>query len=342
MGLLPQFLLPPSSPSEPPSFIYTLLRNPLTALLTYLHNLLLILRGYPYRLSPNATPIRVVCISDTHCNIPPSPIPDGDLLIHAGDLTDNGTVSEIQQQIDWLKTLLRKSTSNSSSGFQHVVVVCGNHDSYFDPRSRSQHDKQTRKSLDWGNIQYLEHSSVSLTFPGNRTLKIYGAPQIPKCSSKAFAFQYARGQDAWSKTIPDEVDVLVTHSPPKWHLDLPENGGLGCEWLLKEIWRVKPTLHVFGHVHAGYGRETVWWDTSQQMLEHVRKRGFGTDRSHYFLEVLDFRLWIAGIRLTYEDIKGILWTKVWGGTTPGGFMVNAALTYRSTDRLGNRPQVVII
>src|SRR6266516_3428616 len=111
MGLLPLFLLPPSSPFEPPSFTYTLLHNPLTVVLTCLHRLLLVLRGCPYRPAPHATPITVVCISDTHCKFPPNQIPHGDLLIHAGDLTDNGTVSEIQQQIDWLKGLLRKSTA---------------------------------------------------------------------------------------------------------------------------------------------------------------------------------------------------------------------------------------
>src|SRR2546423_5473919 len=237
MVLVPGIFLAPSSLFDPPSLLYTLLHNPLTTLLTYLHNLLLTLRGPPYRPPPNAKPIEVVCISDTHSKIPPTQIPAGDLLIHAGDLTDNGTVSEIQQQIDWLKTLLRKSTSDSSPGFQYIVVVCGNHDSYFDPRSRSEHDTKTRAALDWGNIKYLEYSSVSLTFLENRTLKLYGAPPIPKCGGKESAFQYLRGQDAWSNTIPDDVDVLVTHSPPKWHLDIPENGGLGCEWLLREIWR---------------------------------------------------------------------------------------------------------
>jgi Icc-related predicted phosphoesterase len=342
MGFLPAFLLPPSSLFEPPSFIYTLLHNPLTIFFTYLHNVLLALRGSPYRPPPHATPIKVICISDTHSKTPPTKIPIGDLLIHAGDLTDNGTIVEIQQQVDWLKALLRTSTSDPSFGFQHIVVVCGNHDSYFDPRSRSQHDKKARQSLDWGNIHYLEHSSVSLTFSENRTLKIYGAPQIPKCGGKEFAFQYVRGQDAWSNTIPDDVDVLVTHNPPKWHLDIPENGGLGCEWLLKEIWRVKPTLHIFGHVHAGHGRENVWWDKTQQIFEQLRERGFGTDRSYHFLEVLDSRLWIVGVHLIYEDIKGLLWTKVWGGTTRGGFKINAALTYRSTGRLGNAPQVAMI
>ena len=340
MGLLPGFLLSPSSPFEPPSFFYILLHNPLTTLFTYLHSILLTSRGRPYRPPPNATPIKVVCISDTHSKTPATRIPDGDLLIHAGDLTDIGTVSEIQKQIDWLNTLHRKSTTDGRSGFQHVVVVCGNHDSYFDPRSRSQHDKKMKATLDWGKIHYLEHSSVSLTFSESRMLKVYGAPQIPKCGGKEFAFQYIRGQDAWSNTIPDDIDVLVTHNPPKWHLDISENGGLGCEWLLKEIWRVKPTLHVFGHVHAGHGKENVWWDKSQQMFEQVRERGFGTERSHRLLEVLDLHLWVAGLKLLYEDVKGLLWTKVWGGSTRGGYMINAALTYRSTGRLGNNPQTV--
>jgi Icc-related predicted phosphoesterase len=342
MGLLPGFLLPTSSPFEPPSFFYTLLHNPLTTLFTCLHSILLTLRGRPYRPPPNATPIKVVCISDTHSKTPATRIPNGDLLIHAGDLTDIGSVSEIQKQIDWLKTLHSKSTTDGWPGFQHVVVVCGNHDSYFDPRSRSQHDKKMKATLDWGKIHYLEHSSVSLTFSESRTLKVYGAPQIPKCGGKEFAFQYIRGQDAWSNTIPDDIDVLVTHNPPKWHLDIPENGGLGCEWLLKEIWRVKPTLHVFGHVHAGHGRENVWWDKSQETFEQVRERGFGTERSRHLLEVLDFRLWIVGLKLLYEDVKSLLWTKVWGGSAHGGYMINAALTYRSTGRLGNNPQTILL
>ena len=343
MGILPAFLLPPSSPFEPPSFLHTLLHNPLTTFLTYVHHILVALRGTPYRPPPNAAPIKVVCISDTHSKKPPSRLPDGDLLIHAGDLTENGTLADIQKQIDWLKTLHGTSTNDGRPGFQHIVVVCGNHDSYFDPRSRSQHDKRTKRTLNWGKIHYLEHSSVSLTLGfKDRTLRIYGAPQIPKCGGKDFAFQYVRGRDAWSDTIPDDVDVLVTHNPPKWHLDIPANGGLGCEWLLKEIWRVKPTLHVFGHVHAGHGRENVWWDKSQQMFEQVLERGFGTNRSYRLLEVADFKLWIAGAKLVYEDVKGLLWTRLWGGSAQGGFMINAALTYCSTGRLDNRPQVVFI
>ena len=341
MGLLPAFLLESDSPFSAPSALYTFLHHPLTTFFTFLHRILLFLRGPPYRPPPSAIPIKVVCISDTHSKIPTSPVPIGDLLIHAGDLTNNGTISEIQQQIDWLKGLLRKWPGGQ--GFQHIVVICGNHDSYFDERSRSAHDKKKSRTLDWGKIHYLEHSFVSLKFPENRVLKIYGAPQIPKCGGKEFAFQYKRGQDAWTNTIPDDVDVLVTHNPPKWHLDVPENGGLGCEWLLKEVWRVKPTLHVFGHVHAGYGWQNVWWDKTQQAFETACSTGFGKGtRPVPFSELLDFRLWSSGFQLVNQGFKSVLWTRLWGGNGRGGVMINASLTYRSTGKLGNSPHVVIL
>jgi len=86
----------------------------------------------------------------------------------------------------------------------------------------------------------------------------------------------------------------------------------------------------------------VWWDKSQLLFETLRERAFGTHRSYPFLEVFDFRLWIVGLLLVYESTKGALWTRGWGGSAQGGFMINAALTYRSTSKLGNRPQVVVI
>lgn len=47
-------------------------------------------------------PIRVVSISDTHNQQPD--LPDGDLLLHGGDLTQNGTFEELQAQLDWLNS----------------------------------------------------------------------------------------------------------------------------------------------------------------------------------------------------------------------------------------------
>ncbi|KAI9848368.1 MAG: hypothetical protein M1830_007290, partial [Pleopsidium flavum] len=200
MPLLPQ---PPSSPFEAPSTLYQILSSPLKFLIRHIHILLLLLRGPSYQ-PPRINRIRIVCLSDTHTHIP-STVPPGDILIHAGDLSNAGSVAQIQAQLDWLNTLSHKEK----------VVIAGNHDSYFDPSSRRT-VSDAEKSLEWGKIHYLQHSSITLAFPGhgNRRLNIYGAPQIPECGGEEFAFQYERGKDEWSGTVPRETDVLVTHTPP--------------------------------------------------------------------------------------------------------------------------------
>lgn len=346
------FFRRPSSPFAPPSTIYLLLFHPISTLLILLHNILLAIRGIPYRPPPNKWPITVTCISDTHAKFTKVP-PAGELLIHAGDLSNSGTLSSIQQTVDWLKSL-QKPWPGSRDGYRYIVVIAGNHDSYLDERSRNAHDTKTSKGpkgrkLDWGKIIYLQHGECTLTFPGDRKLKIYGAPQIPKCGGKDFAFQYERGQDAWTKTIPDDVDILVTHNPPKWHLDIAQNGGLGCEHELKEVWRVKPTLHVFGHIHSGHGMEYVWWDKGTILMEKLKQVAFAPypqaqrlGFAAFLGEVLNFRLYSDGMQLLIEDLKGVLWTRLWKGGRNGTIMVNAALTYQTTERLGNRPQTVVL
>lgn len=101
-------------------------------------------------------PIRVVCISDTHNNVPT--LPAGDILIHAGDLTENGSFEEVQAGLTWL----------SSQPFQHKIFVAGNHDVLLDedflvkyPERRYGHEK-TAAALDWGSVKYLRDSCMTL------------------------------------------------------------------------------------------------------------------------------------------------------------------------------------
>jgi predicted phosphodiesterase len=290
----------PESPFQAPGPLYALYHSPLQFLLAYVHRSLVTLRGGT---RPNGDGIRVVCISDTHTN--KLNLPDGDVLIHAGDLTNEGTVSEIQAQIDWLAT----------APHRHVVVIAGNHDSYFDPRSRRAVDKANK--LDFKNVHYLQHSSITLKFPDrSRSLKLYGAPQIPACGGDEHAFQYVRGEDAWSGTIPLDVDVLVTHTPPKWHLDLPR--GQGCEYLLREVWKLRPRLHVFGHVHAARGMELVYWSEGQEAYERiVAKKGWHCLFSPW--------TWLDVVRVLLHDVLGILWTRLFGGESDRTVMINSGV-----------------
>lgn len=309
---------------EPPTLIEQFLYAPLKTLVRIIYGVILILRGPAYGAPLPRQKIRVVCISDTHTK--QAVVPDGDVLIHAGDLGEAGTAAELQAQIDWLRTLPHREK----------VVIAGNHDGFLDRASRRAADDG--KSLDWGRIRYLERESVTLTFPdrGNRELHVYGAPEIPRCGGDDFAFQHAREQDVWTDTIPPETDILVTHAPPKYHLDLP--AALGDRFLLRQLWRVRPRLHVFGHVHAGYGRETAHWDDTQEAYERIMSRKTYGPLS----DVCSIPAWWDALTLLMTGLQGILWSRVWGGTNRGSVLVNASLSYRSTGRLGNPAQTVDI
>lgn len=186
--------------------------------------------------------ITLVCISDTHCLIPEF-IPYGDVLIHAGDMTNAGTPEELQEQIDWIASLPHR----------HKIVIAGNHDTFLDPKSRQTLDEKDRNGqIDWKDVVYLQDSAVTLDFQDRTSikggkLKIYGSPHTPDLLGPEHAFQhYPRATNIWDRTIPRETDVVVTHCPPKYHLDLPGVKAMGDEDLLREIRRVKPAVHVFG------------------------------------------------------------------------------------------------
>ncbi|KAL2832564.1 Metallo-dependent phosphatase-like protein [Aspergillus cavernicola] len=351
------------------------LSSPLAAFLYPFHHLLLRLRGPPRLPPPDARPIRVVCISDTH-TLEWNDVPDGDLLIHAGDLCDDGSAREIQAAVDWLRKLPHP----------HKVVICGNHDGYFDIRSRRSEDRDrsfagvssstaslrsiddfdSPHCIDWGDIHYLQHSSVTLTFPPlpqppsassallasrPRSLTIYGAPQIPAIVpfGPEHAFTYPAHHDAWSSTVPANTDILITHTPPQSHLDLSPVYSTGCPFLLTEAWRVRPALHVFGHVHAAYGGEPVYWDEAQKAWERIcasrRLRAGHTRFSSlvgFLRDLVDIPGWVDSARVLLYGMLGVVWAKVWGGESRGGWMVNAACMYQDSGRLGNKPQVVVL
>ena len=58
----------------------------------------------------------------------------------------------------------------------------------------------------------------------------------------------------WAR-IPEGVDILITHGPPLGILDHSRGSERreGCPELLEAVLEAKPRLHVFGHIHAGYG-----------------------------------------------------------------------------------------
>ncbi len=180
--------------------------------------------------------MRIICISDTHLRHLKFPInvPIGDLLVHAGDATFEGSPREIQAFFDWFSALPHK----------HKVFVAGNHDWLF------QKNPELARQLVPKNVTYLQDSMAEI-----EGLKVYGAPWQPEFMN--WAFNLPRGhrlREKWN-LIPSRVDVLITHGPPLRYCDLnPDGEHVGCGDLHDVIVkRVKPRLHVFGHIHGGYG-----------------------------------------------------------------------------------------
>lgn len=195
--------------------------------------------------------MRIVAISDTHMvhddyGITEMPaIPDGDILIHAGDFSFRGRKHEIFKFSKWFHSLPHK----------HKILIAGNHDLGFeDHPNESLAILQGKDPSYWEaplpNIcTYLRDSEITID-----GVRIYGAPWSPRFFD--WAFNVDRGPLIKAKwdLIPDGIDVLVTHGPPMGFGDITvRDGRVGCEELALAIKRVKPKVHIFGHIHLGYG-----------------------------------------------------------------------------------------
>lgn len=177
--------------------------------------------------------VRLVIIADTHGLHDSLELPEGDVLIHAGDLTKRGAVPEVRAFDRYLGTL----------PFEHRIVIAGNHDFCF-----QQQPEEARRLLT--NAVYLEDEAVVI-----RGIKFYGSPWQPWFFD--WAFNLHRGapiREKW-QLIPRNTDVLITHGPPAGFGDRTVSGDkVGCEELSKVIEKVRPRVHAFGHIHEGYGQ----------------------------------------------------------------------------------------
>lgn len=187
--------------------------------------------------------MKLVCISDTHEKQAQVNLPEGDVLVHTGDLTNQGSIPALTKVAAWFK----------KQDFKHKVMICGNHDFGF---QNANHDAAVKLFTDAG-VTYLQDSETII-----EGIKFYGAPWQPWFMD--WAFNLPRGAkiaEKWAK-IPDDTNVLMTHGPPHGILDLVEdtisNRGRdlhqGCEELTKRLMDLTQLkAHVFGHLHLSGG-----------------------------------------------------------------------------------------
>jgi Icc-related predicted phosphoesterase len=181
--------------------------------------------------------MRIVITSDTH-GVPLRKVIgyySGDILIHCGDVTGFGTKKEVEQFLDEAKEL----------HFKHIVFIAGNHDEFLN--GDRQAINKWINALGHKNVTYLCDSWIEI-----EGIKIYGAPWCPIFGNWDFMIDDMERAVKWAK-IPDDVDILVTHTPPFGRLDHSTGARTGCTILREVVDRAKPKVHCFGHIHPGYG-----------------------------------------------------------------------------------------
>ena len=210
---------------------------------------------------PRNGAVRFVCISDTHCKHNGlGALPGGDVLVHAGDFTQHGRLHEIESFCKWF----------ASQPHARKILIAGNHELPLHAASfertaeewsvdESERDPATcdaaRKLLaSIPNCDYLFENGTEV-----HGVRVWGSPWQPVFGG---AFNVARGPPIAAKwaLIPEGIDVLLTHGPPLGHGDMLATGRKreGCLDLLEAVsTRAEPPqLHVFGHIHEGYGVST--------------------------------------------------------------------------------------
>ncbi|KAJ7016569.1 Metallo-dependent phosphatase-like protein [Mycena alexandri] len=230
---------------------------------------------------------RFVLLSDTHgrtCNVP-----DGDVLLHTGDLTDRGTLKELEKTMEWL------------CGLPHRVkiVIAGNHDSnihrewyeanwkeLFIHRSNDAPESvEAVLELLGGsrataaNIVYLQDELYKFKARDEgKEWSVYGSPWTPYWGDWAFGYEKEDGPDVVAK-FP-EADILCTHGPPLNVFDQTINKDLaGCAALAAELPRLKPKLHVFGHIHEARGAYVHRWEQDSDHLGAQNAIQLGVERA---------------------------------------------------------------
>lgn len=214
--------------------------------------------------------MKVVHISDTHNNN--KNVPECELLIHSGDMTNSGTIQEVMEGLLWLQA--QKASIK--------IFVPGNHDMCLDqfhmyglsPASiEALVETQKREH----NIHILLHPLDAIVqfkpFGWDRVLKIGGTPVQPWFGGWGFNVGYEADRHEIIDPIAAQCDILITHAPPQYVLDIPRAGEhVGDPAITKSLAVRRNVKYLFcGHIHESAGHamcfETKVYNSATKVTE---------------------------------------------------------------------------
>lgn len=221
--------------------------------------------------------MKIWFISDTHNKHEDLKPPKVDLVIHCGDESESGNASmnepESRRFLEWYSAL----------DIPTKIFVPGNHSTAI--------EQGLIRKEDYPKITFLIHAQTEWN-----EFKIFGSPYTPRFFDWAYMKERKDLDVVW-QSIPDDIDILITHGPPKGILDVTRDMDSGepvhvgskslCRHVLE---RIKPTIHAFGHIHdekafINYGSvtraETHFINCSCcDLAGRLKHNGFVIERKH--------------------------------------------------------------
>ncbi len=208
--------------------------------------------------------MKIVALSDMHGTLPVID-QECDVVCICGDVVPLEIQKSYIKSISWLAGVFVNWCE--SLPCKKVFLIAGNHDFIFEELYKQYLEKNDgcpmadimmmfpgwlEDALNFpAKISYLQDTFV--TYEG---VSFYGTPYIPELCKWAF---YKRSEDLkfMFGLIPDEVDVLLTHSPGKYvndtgvSLQLEYKPEYGCSELTEAVQKRKIKYWLCGHVHSG-------------------------------------------------------------------------------------------
>ncbi|KAL8938007.1 MAG: hypothetical protein Q9211_003408 [Gyalolechia sp. 1 TL-2023] len=221
---------------------------------------------------------RFLIVSDTHgTEFGPEekPLRHADVAIHCGDLTEESKLEEFRASIRLLEDIRAPLK----------LVIAGNHDFTMDILAFKKKVAAVNPPLDpelvrkvYGDygearqmfeeaeaagIVFLDEGTHRFNLVNCAALTVYASPWTPSFGDWGFRYPPNEGHKF---SVAEEVDVVITHGPPKGIMDYTDDRTrAGCPSLFGAVARARPRLHCFGHIHEGWGAKLVTW--RDQLLE---------------------------------------------------------------------------
>ena len=208
---------------------------------------------------------KITAISDIHGDFEyldqkyVSKMKNGDLFLICGDSVPLKAQRNLPQCKSWFSKRFPKYRDNILKKMDHIVIIGGNHDFIFNAQTITENIDMLNYGLAVKKVVYLQDSEfLYKKSPNDDYLKIYGSPWCPPIGNGNWAFLRSREVlDADFSRIPNDVDILMTHTPP--HISnfgiVSQSGyfteNYGSIELDSAIVNKSPKYLLCGHVHSG-------------------------------------------------------------------------------------------